>query len=175
MEEVAVHVKGLEPAGFDPRALKGMGLAYATAARGACHLRGTFYKAELSGQIDPQAIENKAALFVDYEDRCALFDCLILCRFYRDFIDWEEIARLIAGSTGLELSKPELERIANRIPCESRAYNRREGLDASTGTLPPRLLRQVNAEGARFQPGELERLVADYNALRGEGDDTTMS
>ena len=52
LEDLAVHVKGLEPAGFDPRVLKGMGLSYATAARGACHLRGTFYKAELSGEID---------------------------------------------------------------------------------------------------------------------------
>ena len=53
MEETAIHVKGLEPAGFDPRVLKGMGLAYATSDRGACHLRATFYKSELSGQIDP--------------------------------------------------------------------------------------------------------------------------
>ena len=172
LEELAVHVKGLEPAGFDPRVLKGMGLAYATAARGACHLRGTFYKAELSGQIDPQGIEDKAALFVDYEDRSALFDCLILCRFYRDFVPWEDIARLLAGSTGLELSKAELERVANRITQDSRAYNRREGLDDSTDTLPPRLLREANAEGARFHPGELERLIADYNAIRRSRDDT---
>ena len=49
MEGEAIHVKGLEPAGFDPRVLKGMGLAYATSDRGACHLRATFYKSELSG------------------------------------------------------------------------------------------------------------------------------
>ncbi len=47
MEEKAIHVKGLEPAGFDPRVLKGMGLAYATSDRGACHLRATFYKVGL--------------------------------------------------------------------------------------------------------------------------------
>ncbi|MBW2082262.1 MAG: aldehyde ferredoxin oxidoreductase family protein, partial [Deltaproteobacteria bacterium] len=51
LEDIAVHVKGLEPAGYDPRALKGMGLAYATSDRGACHLRATFYKPELSGMI----------------------------------------------------------------------------------------------------------------------------
>ena len=44
MEDQAIHVKGLEPAGYDPRVLKGMGLAYGTASRGACHLRATFYK-----------------------------------------------------------------------------------------------------------------------------------
>ncbi|MDY7011874.1 MAG: aldehyde ferredoxin oxidoreductase C-terminal domain-containing protein, partial [Planctomycetota bacterium] len=57
LEDIAIHVKGLEPAGFDPRVLKGMGLSYATSPRGACHLRGTFYKAELSGQIDPGRID----------------------------------------------------------------------------------------------------------------------
>ena len=62
LEDLAVHVKGLEPAGFDPRVLKGMGLSYATAARGACHLRGTFYKAELSGEIPKDQIEGKEEL-----------------------------------------------------------------------------------------------------------------
>ena len=84
MEEEAIHVKGLEPAGFDPRVLKGMGLAYATSDRGACHLRATFYKSELSGQSPPGQIKGKTKLFVDYEDKMTLFDALILCRFYRD-------------------------------------------------------------------------------------------
>ena len=80
LQGMAVHVKGLEPAGFDPRVLKGMGLSYATASRGACHLRGTFYKEELSGQIPKEQIEGKAALHVDYEDRAAVFNSLILCQ-----------------------------------------------------------------------------------------------
>jgi len=56
LEDIAVHVKGLEPPGYDPRVLKGMGLGYATSDRGACHLRATFYKAELSGMIDADVI-----------------------------------------------------------------------------------------------------------------------
>ncbi len=47
VEDLAIHVKGMEPAGYDPRALKGMGLTFGTAPRGACHLRTTFYKPEL--------------------------------------------------------------------------------------------------------------------------------
>ncbi|MEW6276928.1 MAG: aldehyde ferredoxin oxidoreductase family protein, partial [Bacillota bacterium] len=69
LEDIAIHVKGLEPAGYDPRILKGMGLGYATSARGACHLRATFYKPELAGIISPAAIEGKAALYVEYENR----------------------------------------------------------------------------------------------------------
>jgi len=61
-----------------------MGLSYVTAPRGACHLRTTFYKPELTGMIDPSQIEGKAELFIDYEDRMTIFDTLILCRFFRD-------------------------------------------------------------------------------------------
>ena len=89
LEEIAVHVKGMEPPGYDPRALKGMGLAYAASDRGACHLRSTFYKPELSGMIKPDQIEGKAELFLEFEHRLTLFDTLIFCRFYRDFYPWE--------------------------------------------------------------------------------------
>ena len=103
MVDQAIHVKGLEPAGYDPRVLKGMGLAYGTSDRGACHLRTTFYKPELSNMIDPEQIEGKAEMFVEWEDRLTIFDSLILCRFYRDLYQWEELATMIKGTTGLEL------------------------------------------------------------------------
>ena len=41
-----------------------MGLGYAVSDRGACHLRATFYKPELSGQIDRLKSEGKAKLFL---------------------------------------------------------------------------------------------------------------
>ncbi|MFH1154770.1 MAG: aldehyde ferredoxin oxidoreductase C-terminal domain-containing protein [Pseudomonadota bacterium] len=74
MQDIGIHVKGMEPAGYDPRILKGMGLAYAVSERGACHLRSTFYKAELAGMIKPATTQGKALLFTDFEDRCTLFD-----------------------------------------------------------------------------------------------------
>ena len=165
LEEMAVHVKGLEPAGFDPRVLKGMGLSYATASRGACHLRGTFYKAELSGQVEKEVIPGKAEKHIDYEDRAALFDCLILCRFFRDFILWDDIGRIIRGTTGLDLSKEELQTQANRITEETRLYNRREGIGPETDTLPPTLMTR-NAEGNELTAADLEVMVAEYNAIR---------
>lgn len=171
LEDLAIHVKGLEPAGFDPRVLKGMGLSYATAARGACHLRGTFYKAELSGQMDKNQIEGKAWLVVDYEDRAALFDSLILCRFFRDFILWEELATAIEASTGLSLSKRELERLANRITQQSRAYNHQEGLNQESDRLPVRFLQEQTAEGARLRECDLNTMIREYNDIRGEIDE----
>jgi aldehyde:ferredoxin oxidoreductase len=166
LEDIAIHVKGLEPGGFDPRVLKGMGLSYATSARGACHLRGTFYKAELSGEIAKDQIEGKARLHVDYEDRAALFDSLVLCRFFRDFILWDELSALVKASTGMTLDKGELERIANRITQQTRLFNVREGIGVSTDTLPERFFKEATTEGASLSRAELEAMVADYNRIR---------
>jgi aldehyde:ferredoxin oxidoreductase len=166
LQDLAVHVKGLEPAGFDPRVLKGMGLSYATAARGACHLRGTFYKAELSGQIPKEQIEGKAELHTDYEDRAVLFDSLILCRFFRDFIKWDELSELVAGTTGMRLGKRQLQSMANRITERTRRYNLREGIDSSQDTLPPYLLDHSTLEGASISREDLRTLINDYNQIR---------
>jgi aldehyde:ferredoxin oxidoreductase len=166
LEDRAIHVKGLEPAGFDPRVFKGMGLSYAVAARGACHLRGTFYKAEQSGQIPPGQIEGKAELMIDYEDRCALFDSLILCRFFRDLIQWDELRQIIGATTGLSFTRDKLEILANSITQQSRAYNTREGILPDQDTLPDRFFNEPTREGATITREELEAMVADYNEIR---------
>lgn len=168
LEDIAVHVKGLEPAGFDPRVLKGMGLSYATSARGACHLRGTFYKAELSGEIPKEQIDGKAMLQIDYEDRAALFDSLVLCRFFRDFIKWDELHTLIKASTGLSFSKEELATLANRTTMRTREYNLREGLGSSEDKLPKIFLDNPNKEGALLRSDELATMINEYNTIREE-------
>ena len=166
LEDLAVHVKGLEPAGYEPRTLKGMGLSYATSARGACHLRGTFYKAELSRQMDPDQIQGKAELMVDYEDRAAIFDCMVLCRFFRDFILWDELLQLTEALTGLRFTQHELQLLANRITQQTREYNLREGLDASTDTLPPFIVNNPTREGNTLPLPDLETMVKEYNSVR---------
>jgi len=145
-----------------------MGLSYATAARGACHLRGTFYKAELTGEVDPAEISGKAVYHIDYEDRAALFDSLILCRFFRDFYLWDEIADLVRGSTGLEFNKTELEILANRITQQTREYNRREGLGPELDTLPRRFFKEATEEGAALTEDELRMMIYEYNLIREE-------
>jgi aldehyde:ferredoxin oxidoreductase len=166
LEDIAIHVKGLEPGGFDPRVLKGMGLSYATSPRGACHLRSTFYKAELSGQMDKDQIVGKAELVIDYEDRCTLMDSLILCRFFRDFMLWPELDQLIEGTTGLKFGKPGLVTLANRICQQTREYNRREGLGASSETLPVRFFKEPTEEGATLSEEAFNIMMREYNHLR---------
>lgn len=167
MEDMAVHVKGLEPAGYDPRVLKGMGLAYAVSPRGACHLRSTFYKPELAGMIDPDQIENKAELFLDFEDRCTLFDTIIFCRFYRDFYTWEELATVFEITTGVKFSKEDLKAMASRITDNTRKFNIREGLTWKDDRLPVRLTTEKLANGKGITKEEVHYLVQDYYKLRG--------
>lgn len=168
MSDDAVHVKGLEPAGYDPRVLKGMGLSYAVNPRGACHLRATFYKPELAGIIDRDQIDGKAELFIDYEDRLTLFDTFVLCRFFRDLLQWEELATLVRGSTGLDLDKAGLKRIAGNITDIVRRFNIQEGVTASDDTLPARLFsKKVPPSQATITADELKQMVQDYYRLRG--------
>ncbi len=168
MEDQAIHVKGLEPAGYDPRVLKGMGLAYGTSDRGACHLRTTFYKPELSKMIDPDQIEGKAEMFVEWEDRLTIFDSLVLCRFYRDLYQWEELATMIKGTTGLELDTDALKRIARSISDDTRRFNIREGLTPEDDKLPKRFSTEALPEtGKVITREQMERLLADYYRARG--------
>ena len=47
--ELSMTVKGQEFPAYDPRGIQGMGLAYATSNRGACHLRGYTVASEILG------------------------------------------------------------------------------------------------------------------------------
>lgn len=167
LEDLAVHVKGLEPPGYDPRVLKGMGLTYAITARGACHLRTTFYKPELAGMIPAEAIQGKAGMLVDFEDRLALFDCLVLCRFYRDLYPWPELSKVVNLVTGLDLSEDEYRAIGAHAVELTRLFNLREGLTPDMDSLPRRLLTEALPSGKALREDELRYMVADYYRLRG--------
>ena len=167
MEDKAVHVKGMEPAGYDPRVLKGMGLAYASSDRGACHLRATFYKPELAGMIDKDQIEGKAALFIDFEDRLTLFDSLILCKFYRDLYPWELLGEMIEAATGIDGSQKNLQRIAGNISTLTRQFNLREGMKPEDETLPKAFHTPLEDSGAVITEAEAEMMMTEYRSIRG--------
>jgi len=167
LSDLAIHVKGMEPPGYDPRVLKGMGLAYGTSPRGACHLRTTFYKPELAGFIPADAIEGKAEMLTDYEDRLTIFDTLILCRFYRDMYTWEELEKAIGLATGLSATKEELRRKASRVSDLTREFNLREGLTMNDDRLPARFHKEPLPNGKALRADEMETLLGDYYRLRG--------
>jgi aldehyde:ferredoxin oxidoreductase len=168
MSDQAIHVKGLEPAGYDPRILKGMGLGYGTSPRGACHLRASFYKPEIAKMISPDQIEGKAAMFAEWEDRLTIFDALILCRFYRDLYQWQELATILRGVTGLELEVADLRQIAAAITDNTRRFNLREGLTLQEDILPKRFTSEVLPETSKgITAAEMQQLLQEYYQARG--------
>jgi len=172
LEGVAVHVKGMEPAGYDPRVMKGMGLGFATATRGACHLRATMYKPELIGVIDPQAIEGKAAIYCDWEDRLTIMDTLLYCRFYRDLVQWPYITAVVNAAVGADYSEDDMHRIANRIVTMSHDFNAARGIGRESERLPEWVSdKPMEDEGAlTFPQAEMEYMLADYYRIRGWGE-----
>lgn len=165
--ELAIHVKGMEPAGYDPRVLHGMGLAYATSPRGACHLRATFYKPELAGMIDPKTTEGKAELFIEFEDRLALFDTLIMCRFYRDLVQWEDLVKLVNLTTGLGVNEQQLRQVARNVINATRMFNLAHGLAVTDDHLPQRFHREPLENGDVLPEENFRFMLSEYYRLRG--------
>lgn len=58
--EFAIHVKGLELPGYDPRGCVGQGLEYATTNRGGCHIQGATMYLEAIGPINIDGLSPKA-------------------------------------------------------------------------------------------------------------------
>lgn len=167
LEDMAVHVKGLELPGYDPRVLKGSGLAFATSDRGACHLRATFHNPELAGLIDPAVIKGKSEMLIDFEDRLTIFDSLILCRFFRDLYPWERLGQILQITTGLRENKETLQKRAARISTLVRCFNIREGLKPEHDRLPRRLHKNRLKTGHGITKEELKMMIQDYYNLRG--------
>lgn len=170
MEDTAVHVKGMEPAGYDPRALKGMGLAYATSPRGACHLRATFYKPELGGLTQGLSPDEVAELFVDYENRLFLHDCLIMCRFYRDFLPWEHLQVMISELSGDPVGQEESAALIGDLLTRIRRLNFAMGLSSDDDKLPSRFFEEALGTKPPLDRQEFATTLRSYYLRRGWGE-----
>jgi len=167
LEEIAIHVKGLEPPGYDPRVLKGSALAFAVSDRGACHLRAMFHNPELSGLFNPDEIEGKAAHLIEDEDRWTLMDPLILCRFYRILYPWEKMADFFGLVCGIRTDLEGLRKQANDITTLIRRFNLREGLKSDDDQLSKGFFRK-DLNGIRpLDEAQVRKMVQDYYRLRG--------
>jgi aldehyde:ferredoxin oxidoreductase len=176
--DFAPHVKGLEIPGYEPRALQTMALGFAVGSRGADHNRSGAYEIDFSTQADrlhgsPQA----ARLAVGTEDRAALMDSLILCKFLRGvFSDlFAESAQLLRRVTGWAVTADELRATAQRIVTAKKLFNVREGWTAAEDTLPRRFLSEGLAAGSAAQavlPAErLREMIDAYYRERGWHED----
>lgn len=173
-EAFAPHVKGLELPGYEPRTMQSMALGLAVNARGADHNRSGAYEADLKGDLDRvhgTAEHVRAAIAT--EDRAAIMDSLIFCKFLRGvFTDpFDEWASLLSTVTGWHVTGEELHETARRIVLAKRAYNLREGATADDDWLPERFLEgSLAMESGRTAALPAERLrtmIQTYYAERG--------
>jgi aldehyde:ferredoxin oxidoreductase len=173
-EAFAPHVKGLELPGYEPRTLQAMALGLAVNARGADHNRSGAYEADLSGSHDRLAGgAPHVAAAIETEDRAAIMDSLILCKFLRGvFADpLREWAALLGAVTGWDVDGDELATTARRIVMAKRAFNLREGATRADDWLPERFLSEeltvASGRTAALTPATLRSMIDDYYAARG--------
>jgi aldehyde:ferredoxin oxidoreductase len=170
----APHVKGLEMPGYEPRTLHAMALGLAVNARGADHNRSGAYEADLSGDVDRlDGGDAHVAAAIDTEDRAAVMDSLILCKFLRGvFTDpFGEWSALLSGVTGWDVTGAELRETARRIVMAKRVYNIREGWQPADDWLPDRLLNEPltlpSGRVAALTPERLRAMIKAYYKARG--------
>ncbi|MFQ5859283.1 MAG: aldehyde ferredoxin oxidoreductase family protein [Anaerolineae bacterium] len=169
----AMHVKGLELPGYEPRSLKTMALGLAVSPRGACHNRSGAYEADLSGQVDRLSADpGRGTLVVASEDFAAVLDSLIVCKFLRKcFTDfYGEAAELLSKVTGWPCSGAELRRVGERVHALKKLFNLREGWCPEDDWLPQRLLSEALptgvARGVSLTAGELREMIQGYYKAR---------
>ena len=168
----APQVKGLEIPGYDPRGLQTMALGFAVGARGADHNRSGAYEVDFSEAVDRRNVGPEAAILaVETEDKAAIMDSLILCKFLRGvFVDYfAEAAQMLRLVTGWEVTDDELRQTAQRIVTAKKEFNIRAGWTPAEDTLPERMLRQPLPDDtqAQLSPERLQALIEAYNVERG--------
>ncbi len=173
-EQLAVHVKGMELPGYEPRTMHATALGFAVNARGADHNRSGAYEADLSGELDRMDGGRPHVLAaIRTEDRAAVMDSLILCKFLRGvfadpFAEWAQLLSLV---TGWDVDAAELAATARRIVLAKRAFNEREGWQPADDWLPPRLLdatlQVASGRTASLTPQRLRDMIDMYYVERG--------
>jgi aldehyde:ferredoxin oxidoreductase len=168
----APQVKGLEIPGYEPRALQTMALGFAVGARGADHNRSGAYEVDFSDKVDRRhATLESVRHAIETEDRAALMDSLILCKFLRGvFADfYAEAAEMLAKVTGWNVTAAELRETAKRIVATKREFNVMAGWTPEEDTLPDRFLDTPlpNDPAAILTRERLRELVAEYHRQRG--------
>jgi aldehyde:ferredoxin oxidoreductase len=169
--ELSMSVKGQEFPAYDGRGIQGMGLAYATSNRGACHLRGYTVASEVLGipvKTDPLVTDGKPELVKAFQDATAAVDSAGLCVFTTFAWTLADIAPQVAAACGEPYTVEELTTIGERIWNMERDFNNRAGFTAADDTLPPRLLTEAIKTGpAKGLVAGLPAMLPKYYELRG--------
>lgn len=169
-ERIAVHVKGLEVPGYDPRGSVGMGLAYATSDRGACHQRAWTVTTEMNNpEYQRFSFTKKAELVKRIQDERAAFFSLVFCDFAP--ISEEDCVGLWNHAAGFNHTVESYLLAGERIWNLIRLFNLREGMNPGTDRLPPRFHKDAFTKGPAkdrvLNENEFNKSLQEYYALRG--------
>ena len=174
----AMHVKGLEMPGYEPRSLQTMALGLAVSTRGACHNRSSAYEADFSARVDRlSADERRGRITADGEDYSAVMDSLTWCKFLRKAFEdfYAESAEIYEHLTGWPTAPEDLRVAGERINNLKKLFNIREGWTRDDDTLPPRVLGEALptgvARGVSLDEEALDMMVLSYYRARGWDDD----
>ncbi|MBS1251887.1 MAG: putative oxidoreductase YdhV [Anaerolineales bacterium] len=172
--DIAMTVKGQAIPAYDPRGIKGMGIAYATSNRGACHLRGYTPAAEVVGNVlgpadiaDPQEWKGKGELTVTFQNVHAMTDCLDICKFSTFAESLDTFAAQYTAITGIEMDADGLLEAGERVYNLERYYNNLAGFRGGSDYLPKRFLEEPGTGAAEGQVCELDQMLEEYYAARG--------
>ncbi len=178
-ERFAMHVKGLELPGYDSRAAKVTGLAYAVANRGGDHITAyiegpaflnmPFMIVEDADIGDPlKEIPETSLVVKNFEDAFGIFDAIGGCKFMGMVLTAEDWAGLMSTLMGYDYTADDFRKTGERIYNLERAYIIREGFTRADDTLPPRLLEDPMPEGpAEGHVVNLDVLLDAYYEYRG--------
>jgi len=166
--ELSMSVKGLEMPAYDPRGAKGIGLNYATANRGGCHVTGYTIAAEILGDVDRFTIDGKAELTKIFQDFTSLVNSTVNCLFLTFALGLDEYAEMIGPVTGWDVDADELLITGERITNLERMIINKLGFSGKDDTLPKRLLEEKMPEGPSVgQTVNLEAMKQEFYQLRG--------
>jgi aldehyde:ferredoxin oxidoreductase len=173
--EISMSVKGMSIPAYDPRGIKGMGLAYATSNRGACHLRGYTPAAEVIGNVlgptdvtDPLEWKGKASLTITFQHVHAVTDCLDVCKFATFSESLDTFAEQYATITGNPMDVGGLLEVGERVFNLERHYNNLTGFREGSDYLPDRFLKEPSdGPGSKGHVCELDQMLEEYYDERG--------
>ncbi|HXG11222.1 MAG TPA: aldehyde ferredoxin oxidoreductase family protein [Gemmataceae bacterium] len=166
--EVFMGVKGQEFPAYDPRGFQGMGIAYATCNRGACHLRAWTPGLESSGKVDPHTPVGKAEWVAEEQNRTTAHDATGICLFTGIGSSLEDLVACTAAATGVPYTLDDFVKAGERTWNLERLWNLKAGFTDKDDTLPERLLKVPHRSGpAKGVVVHLDQMLPVYYQKRG--------
>ena len=137
-------VKGQSMPAYEPRAVKGIGITYATTTMGADHTAGYTIAPEILGVMgkqDPLSPEGKAALSRAFQATTAFIDssghCLFIAFAILDIASgYEGMVEEVNGVLGTKWSASDIVALGGSILKKERAFNEAAGINKAADRLP---------------------------------------